>query len=207
MLGPMVLAIAVIDVDREGELKELGVKDSKQLAPQERKRIYEELTKLLPYYRIIRVEPFEIDSFVAKRGLNVLEAMKAAELIESALQNFPPHTVYVDCPDVDVKRYENLILQFLGKKVHIVARHGADAAIPIVSAASILAKVVRDDVIRRIGQLYGEFGSGYPHDQLTVRFVEKWVKNYHSLPPFARKSWNPSERILNKHTQTKITEW
>ncbi len=207
MLGPMVMAIVVIDAKDEELLKELGVKDSKQLSPEEREKLFDEITKRVVYHNVVRIEPFEIDSFVAKRGLNILEAKKTAELIEEALRRFPLHTVYVDCPDIDPGRYRNTILNFLGKNVNIVAKHGADAEIPVVSAASILAKVVRDRIIKGISKLYGEIGSGYPHDEITVRFVEAWVKKYRKLPPFARKSWSPSERILNKHTQTKIIEW
>jgi ribonuclease HII len=70
-----------------------------------------------------------------------------------------------------------------------------------VSAASIIAKVIRDGEIQKIRLLHKEIGSGYPCDRKTMRFIADWITNHHSAPPFARKSWKPIRAILEKHRQ------
>ena len=71
----------------------------------------------------------------------------------------------------------------------------ADARFPVVSAASILAKVRRDLRIKELAAEYGEIGSGYPSDPVTRRFLEAWLKRHGSPPPFARARWGTFARL------------
>ncbi|MDK2465154.1 MAG: ribonuclease HII, partial [Candidatus Korarchaeota archaeon] len=73
-----------------------------------------------------------------------------------------------------------------------------DVNYPVVSAASILAKVHRDRIIERLRDEYGDFGSGYAGDERTIRFLREWVRERGSLPPIARRSWLTASRILTE---------
>ncbi|MCW4052950.1 MAG: hypothetical protein NWE78_07070 [Candidatus Bathyarchaeota archaeon] len=91
-------------------------------------------------------------------------------------------------------------------KVQIVSEHKADAKYPVVSAASIIAKVERDKAIRELREKYGDLGSGYITDAKTVAFLEKWINQFEDYPEFVRKSWKPAKRIKNnkKAKQAKL---
>ena len=52
----------------------------------------------------------------------------------------------------------------------------------MVSAASIVAKVTRDRAIAVLAKKYGEIGSGYPSDPVTIRFLTAWIEE-HTPPP------------------------
>ncbi|MEK6855311.1 MAG: ribonuclease HII, partial [Nanoarchaeota archaeon] len=73
---------------------------------------------------------------------------------------------------------------------------------PVVSAASIIAKVEREKEIEKIRKQYeeyGELGSGYPADPITKKFLEK---NWKKHPEIFRKSWTSWKRLAQKNNQT-----
>ena len=101
VIGPMVIAIVCVEEERVSSLLELGVRDSKELRPDRRARIALEVMRSARYVRYIIVPPGEIDQYVAKSRLNLLEAEKTAELIRQALSELGDiDVVYVDSPDV-----------------------------------------------------------------------------------------------------------
>ena len=101
--------------------------------------------------------------------------------------------------DINIKRYKNTIKKYLWTpKRSICCLHHADSLNVVVSAASIVAKVIRDDEIQRIRKLYDDIGSGYPSDKKTMFFIKNWVTRYKSAPYFARKSWKPVRIMLEK---------
>jgi len=87
-----------------------------------------------------------------------------------------------------------------------VSEHKADRNYPIVSAASIIAKVKRDVTIAELRKEYGDLGSGYVADEKTMNFLEIWIRKYCSYPDFVRKSWKPTKRLMDniKFNQMKI---
>ena len=88
----------------------------------------------------------------------------------------------------------------------ITSEHNADEKYPIVSAASILAKVRRDELVRNIEEENGiEIGSGYPSDRKTINFLDTWVKEHGSLPDFARSSWETSKNIIERSRNNQRT--
>ena len=68
----------------------------------------------------------------------------------------------------------------------------------------LIAKVERDAAIALLAKEHGPMGSGYPHDEETIAFVEKWLNDNGKLPPFARKSWNTAQRLMDKQFQKKL---
>ncbi|PXF61170.1 MAG: hypothetical protein C4B59_05320 [Candidatus Methanogaster sp.] len=80
--------------------------------------------------------------------------------------------------------------------VKITARHKADATYPIVAAASIIAKVQRDRAVRTLGREVGDFGSGYPSDPKTIRFMREWFREHKSFPEWVRHSWKTTSNVV-----------
>ncbi len=199
VIGPMVIAGVILDCIPE------GVKDSKELTKEERESLFNEICKNCIEYNYVMIQPWEIDEKRRIMSLNELEALKIAELIES-FENSPKEIV-VDAPDIVADQFALRIKKYLKDPVKIKAEHRADKKYPEVSAASIIAKVVRDREIEKLEEKYGRIGTGYPHDEDTLRFIERWIDENGELPMFARKSWWTSIRLLDKKFQKKLNDF
>lgn len=86
----------------------------------------------------------------------------------------------------------------------------ADSSYPIVSAASIAAKVTRDrwiDNWKPQQQLLSDMptGSGYPGDPETKKWIRANVQPFFGYPDLVRFSWETCKTILAE-SATKI-EW
>ena len=198
VIGPLVIAGVLIEEENVHKLVEIGVKDSKTLTPKRRERLTEEILKIVKDHYVVKLEPSEIDRVVEAgkklHKLNRLEAQAMAEVV----RRLKPDVVYVDASDVSAERFGRHILEEVPFKVKIVSKHKADRIYPVVSAASILAKVERDRAIAEIRRRYGDLGSGYITDVKTVRFLERWIRTHGSYPDFVRKSWKPAKRLKDR---------
>ena len=198
VIGPLVIAGVLINEQNLPKLEEIGVKDSKRLSPHRREQLVKEIKKTALKYHIIKLAPAEIDK-VVKTGkklhrLNRLEAQTMAKVI-TALK---PDVAYVDASDVLADRFKRHIAENLPLKVQIVSEHKADVKYPVVSAASIIAKVERDRAIAELQERHGNIGCGYPTDPKTIKFLESWIQKFGSYPDFVRKSWKPAKRLKTK---------
>jgi ribonuclease HII len=198
-MGPLVVAGIGIRESKLAELKRIGVRDSKTLTPRARAKLFGEIIKIVDSICIRKVEPDEVDGSVMLRGLNKLEAKVMASVIDS----IGADEVYVDCCDVNPIRYRQSIVERLScppKRLHSL--HHADSLNVAVSAASIIAKITRDQEIQEIRNKYGpEIGSGYPSDTSTMEFIRGWIASHGEAPEFARKSWKPLRLMLEQTAQ------
>ena len=193
MLGPLVIAGISLDKKKLKKLTSLGVKDSKKLSPKLREFLYKKIIDIVDDYYIAKIPPKSIDVSVKKHCLNGLEAKYMARVVSK----LDPDTSYVDSCDVNPKRFGKVISQ-LSDNHKIKSYHHADSRFVVVSAASILAKVIRDRAIARLRKEYN-LGSGYPSDSATVKFVTRYYKKNHEMPSFVRKSWKPVQRIVENN--------
>ena len=187
-------------------LTEIGVKDSKKLTAK-RRRILAKLIKESCYsFKVIVVLPEEIDQREEKRiTLNKLEELKMAEII----RELKPDSIYIDAVDVNEERFTQSILNLLNySPKEIISKHKADDLFPIVSAASIIAKDKRDTLIEELKEKHGDFGSGYSSDLRTTDFLRKWIRKNQKIPPFARKTWATTKKIVDEElVNRKITDF
>ena len=192
MLGPLVIAGISLHKKDIPKLSLLGVKDSKQLTPKSREELYKKIIEIVDEYYVAKISPKIIDVSVKKHGLNHLEANYMAKVI----LKLNPDTSYVDSCDVNPKRFGKEIAKLSNNK-KIRSYHHADSRFVVVSAASIIAKVTRDRAISKLRKNY-DLGSGYPSDSKTIDFVTSYYRINQTLPVFVRKSWKPTQKILNK---------
>jgi ribonuclease HII len=195
VLGPLVIAGVSVDEHDLHKLVSLGVKDSKLLSPKKREKLAVEIRSIALICHVLFLSPAEIDVVVERNRklhkLNRLEAQAMAKVI-SILK---PDVIYVDASDVLAERFGEHIAENLDFSPRIVSEHKADTTYPIVSAASIIAKVERDQVISQLQKKHGNIGCGYPSDPKTIKFLEDWITQFGAYPDFVRKSWKTAKRL------------
>lgn len=191
VIGPLVIAAVVVDEKNLSKLEALGVKDSKKLTPERRKKLFNEIIALLDDYVIIELGPEQIDG--RDGTMNEFEVENFIKALNSL--KVKPDIVYIDAADVKEERFGEIIGRRLNFSPKIIAEHKADAKYLPVSAASILAKVTRDSAIEKLKEQYGEIGSGYPSDPRTRKFLEDYYKEHGEFPPIVRRSWKTLKKI------------
>jgi ribonuclease HII len=136
-----------------------------------------------------------------KMSLNEIEALKIAELIK---KQDNVKTAYIDSPDSIASNFSKRIKRYLPKtKVKLISENKADRNHPIVSAASIVAKTKRDEIIEQIKkELKYDFNSGYTSDPITIEYVKNNLTNT-KLNQYIRHKWKTLERLK----QAKISDY
>jgi len=204
VIGPMVIAGICINEEKEKELMKIGVKDSKELTKEERERLFNEILKIVDKYKIEIIPPSKIDEYVYKRKLNLLEIKTMIKIIE----DLKADKIIIDSPMRNAEKVSTHIKSKISHPSEIIVEIKADKKYPIVSAASILAKVIRDREIDKIKEITGiDFGSGYPSDPKTIKAIRE---NYDILAEFIRKSWKTvrfSRQKLIKDFLRNNIEW
>ncbi len=209
VIGPMIIAGCLLDEKDEAELKKLGVKDSKQVTPAKRDILAKEIRKKAVAYEVITIHPKEID---ARSGiglnLNHLEAVKMAEVINK-LNNGKKIKVFVDCPSPNIPAWKGFLMRHIEKKenLEIHAEHKADVNHVSCSAASILAKEKREQEVEKIKKLVGaDFGSGYSHDPVTIKFLKDYYHK-HKKDGIFRETWGTVGNHKKEKEQKKLLEF
>ena len=204
LIGPLVIAGVLIEEKDNEIFRTIGVKDSKQILPTTRARLFGQIKSIVKKYEIIQVSPAEIDTAVLSKttNLNWLEAEKSAEIIAK----LEPDIAILDCPSNNTAAYKNYVSGELRKKgitkIKLIVEHKADQNYPSSAAASILAKVTRDEEIEKLKKkVKHDFGSGYPSDPKTQKFLRE---NYKEFRDIFRKSWSSVQQLYAAKSQTKL---
>lgn len=203
VLGPMIAAAVRAPPDAIPE----GVADSKRLSPARR----EELAAAVREREAVRVgvAAVEVDRIDdPETDMNSLTvAAQAAAVADVAAAG---DETLVDAGDVSESRFARRVREGVaerGADVAVTAEHGADDAYPIVSAASIVAKVERDRRVAALAERYGDIGSGYPSDPATRSFLREYVRDHGEPPACARTSWSTCEDVLAAAEQSALSEF
>lgn len=216
VLGPMVYAICFCPLSRLADLEALKVADSKTLSENERERLFSEMEKEGDYvgWALDVLSPNLISTSMlgrVKYNLNSLSHDTAAGLIQFALdQGVNVTQVFVDTVGMPETYQAHLQQCFPGVDVTVKAK--ADSLYPVVSAASICAKVARDQAVKSwkfveiLQDLDSDYGSGYPNDPKTKAWLRKHVEPVFGFPQFVRFSWSTAQTILEKDAESVIWE-
>ncbi|XP_064539556.1 ribonuclease H2 subunit A [Drosophila montana] len=209
VLGPMVYGISYCPLESKSALIELGCADSKQLTEEKREVIFNDLNTL-EYanscigWAVEIISPNVISSSMYRRtkcSLNEVSMDSAMGLIQEAIDaGVNIAEVYVDTVGPPEKYQEKLLKRFPNFKITVAKK--ADSTYPIVSAASICAKVTRDHALKVWQFPEGlvikdnAFGSGYPGDPVTKRFLTENIDLVFGFPRLVRFSWSTAENAL-----------
>ncbi|XP_038640719.1 ribonuclease H2 subunit A [Scyliorhinus canicula] len=207
VLGPMVYGICYCLLSKQQQLVELKVADSKTLTEKEREKLFAKIDEANDFigWALQVLSPNLISNTMQQRtkyNLNALSHDAAIGLIQYALDSgVQVKEVYVDTVGPAEKYEAKLKERFPGLEVTV--RSKADSLFPIVSAASICAKVARDRIVQSwkfvedLGDISMDYGSGYPNDPKTKDWLEKQLDPVFGFPQFVRFSWSTAQVILD----------
>lgn len=209
IIGPMILAAVLLDKSGEDTLKKNKVKDSKMLLHPSRIRLSKIIKETSLAYQVAKSSPEEIDTFIRKgTNLNTIEAIKAAELINSLNNGKEKIKVILDCPSNNRSSWKKTLMGFIDniENLEIICEHKADVNHTSVSAASILAKVEREEEVAKLKVKYGNFGSGYASDPTTQEFLKSNGQKLKNSGIF-RKSWETWKSLFPEKDQSTLGQF
>ncbi len=188
ILGPMVMAAVALRPRQAAGLTRAGVADSKRFsgdgAHSARSRLAHRIFASADFVATVVVDVESIDEACREGGLNRLEQRHAAALIARA-----PHCRRIVCDG------ERLFAPLRAHHPQLEALNHGEAAHAAVAAASIVAKVRRDELWQKISRRYAadfgalcERGGGYVN-VATKTFLRAYIATHGALPPEARRSW------------------
>jgi ribonuclease HII len=197
------LVVAAVMVEDDAGLIAMEVRDSKKLTPERREALAPRI-RSCSKVAVEIIPPRVVDQWTEGHRLNLLEASVFARLIDQ----LDPDEAYVDACDTNERRFATMVRRNMVRRPRLVCKHKADDAYPVVSAASIIAKTVRDAEIAKIEESIGEpIGTGYAHDPTTRAFLEKWIREKQGLPPQTRASWATTKKAESLAKNSRLTEW
>ncbi|MFA6461752.1 MAG: ribonuclease HII [Candidatus Woesearchaeota archaeon] len=207
ILGPMVMVTLAVEEEDLQRFEWLGVKDSKMLSSSTREEMFDRIREIVKDFRVEVIEPDAIDLSLreTESNLNWLEADTTARMISE----IAPKKAYIDCPSTNIPAYHqymfNKIDPDVRTRVDLYIEHKADVKYIVVSAASVVAKVIRDRAVEAIKKkIKIDFGSGYLSDPKTQDFL----KNYHDkYPELFRRMWRPYKDIVDSKKQRSLGEF
>ncbi|XP_005092202.1 ribonuclease H2 subunit A isoform X2 [Aplysia californica] len=208
VLGPLVYGICFSPVVEKQKFGEMGFADSKTLTEEQRESIFAKMNDALDLLGWI-VEVLSsayISTSMLRRekyNLNALSHDCAIGLIQKALDRGVNVTeVYVDTVG-DPGKYQAKLKEIF-PNIEITVAKKADSLYPIVSAASICAKVARDQAVKSwvfkedFAVEECDYGSGYPGDPKTKKFLQDSFDKVFGFPTFVRFSWSTAGNIIEK---------
>ncbi|MBY9000404.1 MAG: ribonuclease HII [Candidatus Heimdallarchaeota archaeon] len=205
VIGPLVICAFVVEAEKHQDLKKMGAKDSKLTSKNLRKSLYTELKAFATDIKVKHISPAEIDELRKTHSLNVIEQQIMLKLVKKI--NVELSEIYIDAADVNEKRFGGVFEKEFPNAT-VISKHKADMLFPVVSAASIIAKVERDQVIELLNSsIDGDLGSGYPADPKTKAFLREYFSKHKKFPPYVRESWDTVKRIRKEFLDSKLTDY
>jgi len=183
LFGSVVAAAVVLPLTAIPELIDAGVKDSKKLSAKKRQQLVPQIQSKVLDWQVSEATVAEIDE------LNILQASLLAMKRAVLKLRTSPEICLIDgnfpVPNLDIP--QKTIVK-------------GDQKSTAIAAASILAKVWRDDLILSLEQQYPEYdlakNKGYPTPK------HRSALETCGISPLHRKSFAPCKKILAKNLLT-----
>ncbi|KAI9190006.1 hypothetical protein H9P43_001439 [Blastocladiella emersonii ATCC 22665] len=234
VLGPMVYAVCYLPKPSEQILRDMAVDDSKVLNEEQRATRFAKIASAamgngaaLPSLGDLALDsqdeeaitsepqlgfaynalsPQDLSEWMLQRSkynLNAIAHDTTMSLIQSLVdRGVNLEHVYVDTVGPPDSYQRKLKARF--PKIGFTVAKKADSLYATVSAASIVAKVVRDHVLSRwefvesalTEEIDTTWGSGYPSDPNTVAWLKRTLDPVFGWPGVIRFSWSTTENLL-----------
>ncbi len=155
LAGPVVCACVIMPLEQDKIID--GINDSKKLSEKKREELYEKIIESALSYSIIEIDEKTIDK------INILNATKLG--MKKALEklSITPEIVLIDAVKIDTTLPQDNII------------HG-DALSYNIAAASILAKVHRDRLMKKLSEEYPEYNFAKHKGYGTKEHIEALKK-------------------------------
>ena len=177
LVGDVVTAAVILDPNRPI----LGLNDSKKLSEKRREALFDEICEKALSFHVGRASPAEIDE------LNILHAtMLAMQRAVAGLARAPELVL------VDGNRSPAFTHQGLSLASHSIVK--GDGLIASISAASIIAKVTRDRIMREMDVLYPGYGFAGHKGYITAAHTKAIAEL--GVLPIHRKSFSNIAALL-----------
>ena len=177
LAGPVVCAAVILPPEEESRFQ--GVNDSKKLSPKKREELAKVIKEYARAYAVVEIDERVVDE------INILEATKLGMRRAVELLSVRPDFVLVD---------GNMKLE-LGVPYESIVK--GDALVCSIGAASILAKVHRDGLMRAYAQEFPEYGfernAGYGTAEHIRAIGECGICRIHRRT-FVKNFWDGRER-------------
>jgi len=187
LVGDVVTAAVILDPDNPIE----GLMDSKKLSEKKRNLLSVEIKEKAISWSLGRANPQEIDT------LNILHATMLAMQRAVAGLNVEPDYVLVDGNRCPTFLANASTIEQQNTKIASQAVVKGDARVAEISAASIIAKVARDNEMIALDKLHPEYGfakhKGYPTKLHLEKIIELGVLDCY------RQSFKPVARVLGTY--------
>ncbi|GAB4355466.1 MAG: ribonuclease HII [Cyanophyceae cyanobacterium] len=176
LFGPVVAAAVVLDDDRAAALSGAGVRDSKRLSPKRRQALVPVIQTQALDWAIAAATVAEIDQ------INILQASLLAMDRAIAQLDPPPDRCDIDGnqPIPNLRLPQQTLI-------------GGDRTSIAIAAASILAKVWRDDLILKLAQDYPAYDLAANKGYGTAKHLA--ALREHGLSPHHRRSFGPCQQL------------
>ncbi|MFC3477437.1 ribonuclease HII [Halobacterium litoreum] len=198
VLGSMFAAAVAGDAD---DLPD-GVADSKRLTADRRETLDAEIRDRMTV-GVAEIPVARIDD--PATDMNALTVAAQADALSQVAEG--GDSGHVDAGDVNEDRFGRRVAEGVDAEIDVTAEHGADDEYALVAAASVVAKVARDDHVAALAAEYGDVGSGYPSDPTTREFLREYVREQGGLPDCARASWQTSADALAAAEQSGLDDF
>jgi ribonuclease H2 subunit A len=216
VLGPMVYGACACPSSFLAELSGLGFADSKQLSKEDRERLFKDIQQqkeILALHTVLDPERLSADMLRREKiSLNAISHDTAIDLVRQVrARGIALEHVYIDTVG-DANKYQaKMCAIFPGVNFTVASK--ADSKYPIVSAASIVAKVIRDERLEqwefpeenKQNSISRDFGCGYPSDPITKAWLRNNLDTVFGFPSIVRFSWSTCTKLLDQHAVT--VEW
>jgi ribonuclease HII len=166
LFGPVVAAAVILNPRR----RIVGLDDSKKLTPDRRQELAPRIREYALAWAVAEIEASRIDAW------NIYQASRQA-MMAAVSQLFPlPDYLLLDAIEIDLPIEQKALI------------HG-DARSVSIAAASILAKVERDQCMQEYDQLYPQYGLAQNKGYGTPDHLEALQR--HGPSPLHRFSYSP----------------
>ena len=224
VIGSMFIAFSMIYLENglqdlnsyQDSLKELGVTDSKKLSSKKRGEIYAKLKSQMDI-TYAQLTPHLIDTNFDSGGtLYQLEI----DAIVKVLEQQQPQLVLIDALTSTPEKFGEELQNKLSFECKVIAENKADQNQPIVGAASIAAKQLREQELIEIKtnvnkllrnsqvdlEAQASLGSGYPSDSKTQAFIKEHFNNK-DFDFIFRKSWKTYQNVIKDKVDKTLDEY
>ncbi len=185
--GPLFVSVTVIKIEKVPLFVEIGVNDSKKLSAKKRDILFDFIVSNVDYYSFLSADVELIDS------LGIYKATK--KLMQDLIYDLP--LKYISNSQVKIDGvFDSLDIKnrYFDEKIDFECIIDGDEKEICISAASIIAKVLRDREMIRLASLYPQYGFDKHKGYGTKLHIEA-LKKY-GVSPVHRKSFKPIQKLL-----------